>query len=155
KLLPKFIAMKQSSITFAPARFACARGTIFLLGIAVPVCLILTGCFRDPNARKQRFVADGDRYTTQQKYAEALITYGRALQIDSKSPEVHYKVAKCHLKLSNWALAFRELQRTIELDPQNWSAQLDLGALYLFGGKAADAKDQALTILKSNTNDLG
>jgi tetratricopeptide (TPR) repeat protein len=126
---------------------------VFALGLQA--CLVLPGCFRDPVARKQKFVAEGDRYVARERFPEALLTYGRALQIDAKSAEVHYKIAKCHLKLSNWASAYRELQRTIDLDPQNWGAQLDLGQLYLTGGKAEEAKDVALTLLKNNPNDLG
>jgi tetratricopeptide (TPR) repeat protein len=123
--------------------------------IALPLCLTLVGCLRDPSARKQRFIAEGDRYAAQEKYPEALLTYGRALQVDSKSADVHYKMAICQMKLTNWASAYRELLRTLELDPQNWRAQLDLGQLYLAGGKAADAKNLAITILKSNPNNLG
>lgn len=118
------------------------------------LCVVASGCFRDANARKAKFIADGDHYAQQEKFPEALLTYARALQIDPKSAEVHYKIAKCQLKLANWASAYRELQRTLELDPQNWHAQLDLGQLYLAGGKAADAKDLALTIIKSNANEV-
>src|SRR5215472_19010318 len=147
--------MRQFSLTPLPARSSVTLRMAFFVAAALSVGVSLVGCFRDPNTRKQRFVAEGDRYATQQKYSEALITYGRALQIDPKSADVHYKIAKCHLKLANWSLAYRELQRTVDLDPQNWSAQLDLGALYLVGGKPADAKNEALTILKSSPDDLG
>ena len=119
------------------------------------LCLIVSGCLRDANTRKQKFIAEGDRYATQLKYPEALLTYGRALQIDPKSPDVHYKIAKCHLNLAAWTSAYRELQRTLELDPQNRGARLDLGYLYLAAGKPAEAKNTALTILKSTTRDLG
>jgi tetratricopeptide (TPR) repeat protein len=136
------------------AIFSQLHRTALLVVLTLQVSLLLTGCIRDPNARKQRFIAEGDRYAAQEKYPEALLTYGRALQIDSKSADVHYRIAKCHLQMTNWASAFRELQRTLELDPQNSSAQLNLGQLYLAGGKAADAKNLALTILKSNSNDF-
>lgn len=134
-----------------PRRF---RRAIFFSIIALQVCLISAGCFRNANARKQKFTADGDRYFTQQKYPEALLTYGRALQIDPKAADLHYKMAQCHLKLSNWASAFRELQFTLELDPQNAAAKLNVGQLYLAGGKASDAKDQALTILKDSPSNV-
>lgn len=118
------------------------------------LCLIVSGCLRDANTRKQKFIAEGDHYATQLKYPEALLTYGRALQIDPKSPDVHYKIAKCHLNLADWTSAYRELQRTLELDPQNRGARLDLGYLYLAAGKPEEAKNTALTILKSTTRDL-
>lgn len=140
---------RSSSIRFLTFR------PIALIAIALQLGLILSGCLRDANARKQEFVADGDRYVTQEKYPEALLTYGRALQIDPKSPQIHYKIAQCQLKMANWASGYQELQRTLELDPQNWDAQLNLGQLYLAGGKAADAKDLALTVLKSRPEDLG
>jgi predicted Zn-dependent protease len=55
-----------------------------------------------------------------------------------------------HLKQGSWAAAYQELQRTIELQPENWSAQLDLAQLVLTAGKARDAKDRALLILRNN-----
>ncbi|HKW34310.1 MAG TPA: tetratricopeptide repeat protein [Candidatus Acidoferrum sp.] len=133
----------------SPFRTTSLETRALFIAAVLPVCLVLAGCLLDPNARKQKFIAQGDRYVAQEKYPEALLTYGRALQIDSKSAEVHYKVAQCNLKMSNWASAYRELQRTLQLDPQNFGAQLNLGQLYLAGGRAADAKDLALTILKS------
>ena len=131
------------------------RRTVLLTAMTLQVCLLLSGCFRNAKAREQKFIAEGDNYFKQEKLPEALLTYGRALQIDPKSAGIHYKVAQCHLKMSNWASAYQELQRTLELDPQNSGAQLNLGQLFLAGGKPADAKNLALTILKSKPDDLG
>ena len=134
--------------------FTLARAAL-LAAITVQICLLLSGCLRNAEARKQKFLADGDRYMKQEKFPEALLTYGRALQIDPRSAQVHYKVAQCHLQMANWASAYQELQRTLELDPQNTEAQLNLGQLFLAGGKSADAKNLALTILKGKPDDLG
>lgn len=48
-------------------------------------------------------------------------------------------------------LGFRvqELQRAIDLEPQNSSAHLDLGQLYPASGRASEAKDEAKLILQS------
>ena len=85
------------------------------------------GCFRDPNVRKQKFFEQGNRDFEQGKYSEALIFYGRALQIDPCFAEAHYKMARCHVKQGSWAPAYQKVQRAIDLQPENWPAQLDLG----------------------------
>ncbi len=108
------------------------------------------GCSRDPNVRKQKFFEQGNRFFDKGKYPEALISYSRALQIDPRFVEAHYKLAQCHLKQGSWAQAFQELNRTVDLQSSNWPAQLDIARLLLSAGKPQDAKDRALVILHSN-----
>ena len=95
-------------------------------------------------------MSEADRYFAREKYPEALLTYGRAVQIDSRLAAAHYGIAKCHLKMGNWLFAFQELQRTIDLEPSNWAAHLDLSQLYLSGGRALEARDEAKSILQAN-----
>jgi tetratricopeptide (TPR) repeat protein len=121
--------------------FSCALVLFTVLG---------SGCSRDPNLRKQRFLEQGNRSFEQGNYPEALIFYGRAIQIDPRFPEAHYKMAQCYLNQRSWAAAYQELQRTIDLQPENWPAQLDLGQLLFSADKAQDAKDRALLILHRN-----
>jgi tetratricopeptide (TPR) repeat protein len=109
------------------------------------------GCSLDPNVRKQKFFAQGNRSFEQGNYPEALIFYGRALQIDPRFPDAHYKMARCYLNQGSWAAGYQELQRTIDLQPENWPAQLDLGQLLLAANKAQEAKDRALLILHGNS----
>lgn len=103
-----------------------------------------------PNVRKAKFFEQGNRDFEQGRYPEALIFYGRALQIDPRFVEAHYKMAQYHLKQSSWAAAYRELQRTIDLQPENWPAQLALGQILFAAGKTQEAKDRARLILRSN-----
>jgi len=116
--------------------------------------LILSSCSRDPNVRKQKFVAQGDAYFNAGKYPEAQISYSRALQIDPRYVVALYKSAQCSERVGNWNAAFNELLRTVDLDPQNWPAQLDLGKIFLGAGKPQEAKDRALLILHSNPKDV-
>ena len=96
------------------------------------------GCNRDP----KKFLAKGNASYDQGKYPEALIYYGRALQLDPRYAEAHFKPAQTQLKLMSWSAAFAELQRTIELQPDNWEAQVDLGRLQLVAGQKQEAKDR-------------
>src|SRR6266513_5277629 len=101
----------------------------FLLLLAA----LVAGCSLDPNVRKLKFLRQGDLYFEKGKYAEA-----------------NYKRAQCLLRQSSWAAAFQELSRTVDLQPQNWPAHLDLGQLLLVGGKPQEAKDRAILILQGN-----
>src|SRR5258708_20027670 len=86
------------------------------------------------------------------EYPEANISYSRALQVDPRFVDAHYKRAQCLIKQSSWAAAFQELSRTVELQPENWPAQLDLGQLLLAGAKPQEPKDRALLILHGTPN---
>jgi len=81
------------------------------------LCFLLVifsvGCNRDP----KKFLAKGNASFEQGKYPEALIYYGRALQLDPRYAEAHFKLAQTQLKLKSWTGAFTELRRTVELQP--------------------------------------
>src|SRR6266404_6453128 len=118
------------------------------------VSLVFSACSRDPNVRKQKFVAQGDAYFNAGKYPEAQITYARALQIDPRYVVALYKSAQCSMRLGNWNSAYQELLRTVDLDPTNWPAQLDLGKLYLGSGRLPAAKERALLVLRSDPTNI-
>src|SRR6267378_3660993 len=126
------------------ASLVLSYGLFFLLAA------LLAGCSANPNARKLKYLHQGDLYFEKGKYPEANISYSRALQIDPRFVDAHYKRAQCLIKQSSWAAAFQELSRTVELQPENWPAQLDLGQLLLAGAKPQEAKDRALLILHGN-----
>lgn len=128
----------------------CKSNLVLIVSFSLLVGVFVAGCSRDPNVRKQKFLEQGNRDFDRGDYPEALILYGRALQIDPRFAEAHFKIAQCHIKQGSWAQAFQELHRTVDLQPDNWLAQLELGRLLLAGGKPQDAKDRALLILGNN-----
>src|ERR1700686_1729181 len=145
--LPKEV-LSVYSCKSAPIRRKA--GMVLSCGLFLLLAALLAGCSRDPNVRKLKFLQQGDVYFEKGKYPEANISYSRALQIDPRFVEAHYKRAQCLIKQSSWAAAFQELSRTVELQPENWPAQLDLGQLLLAGAKPQEAKDRALLILHGN-----
>jgi tetratricopeptide (TPR) repeat protein len=127
-----------------------------VLSLALSIFLAATawGCLSNPTARKQKFYDQGLRDFNQQKYPEAIIWFSRALQIDPRFADAHYKLAQSHQRQGNWAAAIQELQRTIDLQPENWPAQIDLGQIMLAGGRSQDAKDRAMLVLHSDPADI-
>src|SRR5256886_13944990 len=93
--LPKEVSSVYSC-KLAPTRrkasLVLSYGLFFLLATLV------AGCSRDPNVRKLKFLQQGDVYFEKGQYPEANISYSRALQIDPRFVEAHYKRAQCLLK---------------------------------------------------------
>ena len=114
--------------------------------------LVLAGCWRDPNVRKQKFFASGQQYFEQGKYAEASIQFSNAVDLDSRFAEAHYQLAQSCIKLGEWNRAFRELKRTVELQPENYSAHIDLANLYISGRDLTNAQSE-VDLLQSTQPD--
>ena len=90
---------------------------------------MFTGCSRDPNVRKQKYLDSGEKYSAEGRYREASIQYLNAIQIDSRFAQAHYDLSQAYLKLGDTNRAFQELTRTVELAPDNYRAHTDLANL--------------------------
>ena len=115
--------------------------------IVLAVLVVLGGCSRDPNVRKQKYLQSGNRYFDAGKYNEAIIQYSNAVQIDPRFAEGHYRLAQAYMKTSRLRNAYAELVRTVDLQPDNVKAQLDLGGLLLAGHQYNDARAKAQLVL--------
>ena len=82
----------------------------------------LGGCNRDPNVAKKKYVENGNRYYEKGKYKEALIMYRNALKRDMRYGEAYYRSGLAEMKLGQWGGAARDLQRAVELQPDNLDA---------------------------------
>jgi len=116
------------------AGFRVAVAAVCLLGA------LLTGCSRDPNVRKQKYLESGQRYFDKGQYREAAIQFQNAIQVDSRFADAHYKLALTAMKLQQWPSAFQELTRTVELQPDQYAAHLDMANLLILSRQFNDAK---------------
>ncbi len=126
------------------------------LGCALVLLLpaiFFTGCSRDPNVRKQKYLDSGERYVEAGKLDEAAIEFRNALAIDANFPEAHYHLASVYLKTQRWPRAAQELTRTVELQPENYAARVDLAQLLIASGDLEHAKEQVDWILQASPND--
>jgi tetratricopeptide (TPR) repeat protein len=104
-------------------------GVVRLSVIILAIPLLFTGCSRDPNVRKQKYLESGDRYFAKGKYREAAIQYSNALQVDPRFAGAHYQLGETYLKLGDSQRAFQELSRSVDLAPDNYRAHIDLANL--------------------------
>ena len=122
------------------------RSAVALL-LATILCALFTSCSRDPNVRKQKYLESGKRYYEKTKYREAVIQFSNALQVDPRFAEAHYQLAQTYLKLGVFPSAYNELVRTVELQPDNDKAQIDLGNLLLASRNLDEAEKRAKLVL--------
>jgi tetratricopeptide (TPR) repeat protein len=108
--------------------------TLRRLAFVVFICsMAALACNRNPNVEKQKYFESDNRYLENGEFPEAVIQFSNAIRIDPNFAAAHFKLAESYLQAKRPADAYRELQRTIELDPGNSKASLDLGLLLIAG----------------------
>src|SRR5437660_1599008 len=73
--------------------------------------------------------ATSDIFTLSLHDALPIFQYSNAIQIDSRFAQAHYQLSQTYLKLGDTNRAFQELDRTVELAPDNYRARTDLSNL--------------------------
>jgi cellulose synthase operon protein C len=129
--------------------------TLRLVLVLVFMAAFLAGCNRDPNVRKQKYFESGERYFSKGKYREAIIEYRNATEVDSNFAAAHYQLGQSYLKLQDWQHAYAELARTVELQPENYKARLDLANLLALDGQPDHlkaAQDQVDVLMEKQPN---
>lgn len=112
------------------------------IGLLILAMILLSGCSRDPNVRKQKYFESGQRYFAKAQYSAAAIQFGNAIQTDGHFAAAHYQLGRAYLQLQEWPNAYKELDRTLELEPQNYPARLDLAKLLIAGNNLKSAQEQ-------------
>ncbi len=120
-----------------------AKATRFRYAVAA-VCVLaalLTGCSGNPNEKKQKYLESGQRYFDKGQYAEAEIQFKNAIQVDARFAAAHFKLAQAAMKLGDGETAYQELSTTIQIEPDNYDAQLDLANLLILYRQFSEAKE--------------
>src|SRR5450755_2843153 len=134
-------------------RIVKGSGLQCVVAASCVLAALLTGCSRNPNEKKQRYLESGQRYFDKGQYREAAIQFENAIQVDARFADAHYKLAQTALKLEQWPAAYQELSKTIELQPDQYSAHLDLANLLILVREYSNAKEHLdLLAQKQPTN---
>src|ERR1700730_13537089 len=120
--------------------------------VVISILLCACACSRNPQARRDKFLQSGNRYFEKGKYPEAAIEYRSAVQADAKSAEAHERLATAYMKVSSWEGAVKELERTVELQPNNTGAQLNLGNILFAGQDLEQAGQIGFALLQQDPN---
>src|ERR1700675_3097782 len=95
-----------------------------------PVVLMLASCSRDPKVQAQRYVDNGNKFFAKAKYKEAAIMYRKALTKDQRYGEAYYRLALADLQLGSLSEAVGMLRRSVDLQPDNKDAAVQLANIY-------------------------
>jgi tetratricopeptide (TPR) repeat protein len=115
---------------------------------------LLLSCRLDPAAAKRRFLASGDQYFTEGRYAEALIQYRSAVQTDPLAGDARAKLADAYLGAGDPANGIREYVRAADLLADDLNSQLKAGNLLLLSGQFDDAKARAEKVLATRPDEV-
>jgi tetratricopeptide (TPR) repeat protein len=120
--------------------------------IAVSTGLLLTGCKRDPNVQKQKYLESGKRYEKDGKLREAAIQFSNALKVDHNFAEAYYQLGKTYIEMGNVMAGYNQLLRAVDLGPSNLPARIELGNVLAAGGAPDRALVQAKAVLAIDAN---
>ncbi len=125
------------------------------IAMLLTTVILVTGCHDNPSLRKQRYLESGNRFSAEGKYKEASIQYLNALKVDEDFTEAHYQLAQAYEHLGQFIAAANELSRTVDADPGNLPARIDLGNLLLASGRLTMAQEQAKVVLAAQPDNAG
>ncbi|MCS6951557.1 MAG: tetratricopeptide repeat protein [Bryobacterales bacterium] len=129
--------------------------------VLAALVVLFTGCSRDPELVKRRYVETGNKYFERGKYREASIMYRSALRKDARYGEAYYRLGLTYLKTGELQQAVGALRRAVELQPDNDDARARLADLYVMAylsdGRRPrqlyeDIRELALGMLRRNPN---
>jgi len=114
---------------------------------------LLSSCSFDSNARKQKYFQSGQTYFEKGKYQEAAIEFTNAIQIDSGYADAHEQLAESYLRLQQRDRAYQELNRTVELRPEDYRPRMELTNLMIQARNFQGAREQTDLLLKERPDD--
>lgn len=98
---------------------------------AFVLVLAFTGCSRDPEVLKKKYVENGDKYFKNGRYKEASILYRKALTKDARYGPAYARLAEAEVRLGRYQEAVRAYQRAVELLPDNTEQAAKLANIYM------------------------
>jgi tetratricopeptide (TPR) repeat protein len=116
--------------------------------------MLWMACSPDPAKQKLAYLRSGTQYYDHGKYREAMIEFRNAAQIDPRSAEAHYRLARTYLALGQADAGYRELNETITLDPAHRDAELELAALLTARRQYGQGRTLAQKVLRENPENL-
>lgn len=106
----------------------CRKFCLKSLLLALTLGFVLTAC---SSQSKEKHLARGEEYLRARKYTEAVMEFRTVADIDKDSEAAHWGLARAFENLGQFYETIGELQRVVDLKPENLEAKVKLGNYYL------------------------
>ena len=114
---------------------------VVVFSAAVLAGVLVSGCARSPEVRRDKFMAAGQQYLQKKDYARAILQFRDAAQVMPKDPEVYYQLGIAYAYSRDYNMAVRSFQRTLALNPHHVGAELGISQIYAHTNNPALLKD--------------
>lgn len=103
--------------------------------------LMLLGC-GGADERKAKYLERGKAFIAEENWDKARVELKNVLQIDPKSAEAYYLLGQIEEKKQEWARAFGDFAKAVELDPGLIDARARLAQFFMLQANAFKAKNE-------------
>src|SRR5688572_2384868 len=135
-----------------PAQRAVSRRGLVryfgLLTALVSFTVPASACTTDLAVRKQQYLESGNQYFDQGKYAEAIIEYRNAIEVDPTFGPARKRLAESYARTGDDRAALAQFVRAADLLPSDVDVQLNAGTLLLAAREPEEAVARADAALK-------
>lgn len=118
-----------------------AIGTRKKLLVAALAVVLVAGC-GGKEERKAKYLERGKAYIAEENWDKARIEIKNVLQIDPKAADAYYLLGQVEEKRQDWAKAFGNYAKAVELDPDLVDARSRLAQFYMLQANAYKAQDE-------------
>ncbi len=108
---------------------------------------VLAGCNQDPIQRRNSYFENGKKYYQEKKYDDAAIEFKNAVKADPRFTEGYYYLGLTQKQRGDLQASLQAFTHSLDINPQQAPAELELGNLYLIGNHPDRARQYASEVL--------
>lgn len=118
-----------------------ALGTQKKLLVVALTAIMLVGC-GGKEERKAKYLERGKAFIAEENWDKARVEIKNVLQIDPKDAQAYYLMGRVDEKNQEWAKAFGNYSKAVELDPELIDARAQLAQFYMLQANAYKSQDE-------------
>jgi putative PEP-CTERM system TPR-repeat lipoprotein len=116
--------------------------------------VLVAACGGGATTSTEEYLASGDAFAKDSKWAEAIIQYRNAIAADPQLGQARFKLAVAYERSTDLPAAMAEYVRAADLMPDDTTAQLEAARFLLLARRFDDARSRADSVLGREPNNV-